>query len=131
MGTSSAWTPERRAKQAEAIRRWRPWDQSTGPKTETGKARVARNAYKGGQRVRQREHDRLSAEFKQAAHEATAILCAIYEGKLFYRGEPLFPEFGNSAPFLAAWARSKRAEAAWQQHERLCRKFWSRSRLAL
>jgi len=47
MGTSSAWTPERRAKQAEAIRRWKPWAKSTGPRTEEGKARSSRNADKG------------------------------------------------------------------------------------
>ncbi|MFC3673555.1 hypothetical protein [Novosphingobium pokkalii] len=44
----SGWTPERRAKQAEAIRRWQPWAQSTGPRTEEGKARSSRNANKGG-----------------------------------------------------------------------------------
>lgn len=47
MGTASSWTPERRAKQAEAIRRWKPWDKSTGPRTEEGKARSSRNADKG------------------------------------------------------------------------------------
>jgi len=43
----SGWTDERRAKQAEAIRRWKPWERSTGPKTEEGKAASSRNAYKG------------------------------------------------------------------------------------
>lgn len=47
MGTSSSWTPERRAKQAEAIRRWRPWSMSTGPRTTEGKACSSRNADKG------------------------------------------------------------------------------------
>ena len=47
MGTSSSWTPERRAKQAEAIRRWQPWSKSTGPRTNEGKARSSRNADKG------------------------------------------------------------------------------------
>ena len=47
MGTSSSWTPERRAKQAEAIRRWQPWNKSTGPRTKEGKARSSRNADKG------------------------------------------------------------------------------------
>lgn len=44
MGTSKSWTAERRAKQAEAIRRWRPWDQSTGPRTAEGKVISSRNA---------------------------------------------------------------------------------------
>uniref|UniRef100_E6PQ79 Uncharacterized protein n=1 Tax=mine drainage metagenome TaxID=410659 RepID=E6PQ79_9ZZZZ len=38
------WTPERRAKQAEAIRHWRPWEKSTGPRTDEGKARAAMNS---------------------------------------------------------------------------------------
>ena len=38
------WTPESRAKQAELIRRWRPWEQSTGPKTAEGKAVSSMNA---------------------------------------------------------------------------------------
>jgi hypothetical protein len=46
----SGWTPERRAAQAALIRRWQPWRSSTGPKTEAGKARCARNALKHGRR---------------------------------------------------------------------------------
>jgi hypothetical protein len=45
---ASGWTPERRTRQAELIRRWRPWVKSTGPKTEAGKTAVSRNADKGG-----------------------------------------------------------------------------------
>lgn len=33
-----------------AIRRWKPWTHSTGPKTENGKNRTRLNAYKGGER---------------------------------------------------------------------------------
>jgi hypothetical protein len=43
MGTRSAWTPERRARQADAIRRWQPWRASTGPKSALGKAIASRN----------------------------------------------------------------------------------------
>lgn len=46
----SAWTPARRKRQADLIRQWRPWEKSTGPQTIDGKARAARNAYKGGTR---------------------------------------------------------------------------------
>lgn len=42
------WTPERKARQAALIRNWKPWERSTGPKTSEGKARTARNAFKGG-----------------------------------------------------------------------------------
>ena len=47
---SNGWTPERRARQAELIRTWRPWEKSTGPRTKAGKARAARNPWKGGVR---------------------------------------------------------------------------------
>ena len=30
-----------------AIRRWKPWERSTGPKTPEGKAKAAQNANKG------------------------------------------------------------------------------------
>lgn len=48
-------TPEHRARQAELIRRWKPWEHSTGPKSNEGKATVARNADKGGMRQQLRE----------------------------------------------------------------------------
>ena len=44
----NGWTPERRARQAALIRAWKPWEQSTGPRTVEGKARTARNGFKGG-----------------------------------------------------------------------------------
>lgn len=43
-------TPQRRRLQAKLIRQWRPWEKATGPKTSEGKAKVSRNAYKGGTR---------------------------------------------------------------------------------
>jgi hypothetical protein len=43
------WTLEQRQGQAEAIRHWKPWKQSTGPKSSQGKTTVYRNAYSGGQ----------------------------------------------------------------------------------
>lgn len=45
------WTTEQRQRQREAIQRWKPWTQSTGPASPEGKAVAARNAYKGGQRT--------------------------------------------------------------------------------
>jgi hypothetical protein len=47
---ANGWTQARRARQSKAIQRWKPWERSTGPRTAAGKARVSRNAYKGGQR---------------------------------------------------------------------------------
>ena len=42
------WTPEERLKQAELIKKWKPWKQSTGAKTPEGKASSSQNAYKHG-----------------------------------------------------------------------------------
>lgn len=48
-------TAEHRRLRARLIRRWRPWEQSTGPRTPHGKARSSRNAWKGGGRAALRE----------------------------------------------------------------------------
>ena len=53
------WTPERRARQAALIHKWRPWEKSTGPRTAKGKAHTARNGDKGG--AWKVERDRLRA----------------------------------------------------------------------
>ena len=52
-------TPEHRRLQAEAIRRWKPWEKSTGPRTREGKAKASRNGYKGGTRELLRELGRV------------------------------------------------------------------------
>ena len=63
----TSWTPERRARQSELIRVWKPWEQSTGPKSVEGKARVARNPWKGGKYQMLREVVRfVRQELKQA-----------------------------------------------------------------
>lgn len=48
--STNGWTLERRRKQAEAIKSWKPWTRSTGPKTEEGKAAASQNALKHGAR---------------------------------------------------------------------------------
>ena len=45
---ANGWTRSRRAKQAKAIHRWKPWLCSTGPKTPAGKAVVRMNSTKHG-----------------------------------------------------------------------------------
>ena len=62
---ANGWTEERRARQAAEIRRWKPWEKSTGPKTPEGKARVARNAYTGGRREELRQLSRLLRELRE------------------------------------------------------------------
>ena len=63
---ATPWTPERRQRQAEAIRRWRPWERSTGPTSAAGKAKVARNADKGSVRQQLRA---LNIELRHALAE--------------------------------------------------------------
>ena len=41
------WTLEARKAQSEAIRRWQPWKNSTGPKTQGGKNICRLNALRG------------------------------------------------------------------------------------
>lgn len=55
----NGWTLERRAKQAELIRTWRPWERATGPRSTEGKAKVARNPWRGAHRQQFRELARL------------------------------------------------------------------------
>jgi hypothetical protein len=62
----NGWTSERRARQSAAIRQWRPWEHSTGPKSDDGKVGVSRNAFKGGIRAKLRELARLLREQREA-----------------------------------------------------------------
>lgn len=59
-------TPEHRAKRAELIRRWKPWEKSTGPKSPEGKARSAMRGFKGGTREMLRELARMLREQAEA-----------------------------------------------------------------
>lgn len=43
----NGWTPERRKRQSELIRQFRPWERSTGPRTPEGRARAAKNGSRG------------------------------------------------------------------------------------
>jgi hypothetical protein len=62
----NGWTAERRRRQSELIRNWRPWERSTGPKTPEGKSRAARNAYSGATRSMLRELARALRQQRQA-----------------------------------------------------------------
>ena len=63
------WTDEARARQAELIRAWRPWEQSTGPRTDEGKAKSAQNAY---------VHGAYSLDTKGSAARLRHLLPLIY-----------------------------------------------------
>lgn len=42
------WTEAERMRQAEIIRRAKPWKKSTGPRTQAGKEKSKMNAYQDG-----------------------------------------------------------------------------------
>ena len=52
---ANGWTHERRARQAALIRQWKPWQNSTGPRSLEGKATSSHNAWQGGVRPLIRE----------------------------------------------------------------------------
>ena len=69
---AKGWTPERRKRQSEAIRRWKPWEQSTGPKSSEGKAAVSGNAYTGAHRAQLRELTKMVNAEVRASRELVA-----------------------------------------------------------
>ena len=69
----NGWTPERKARQSELIRAWRPWEKSTGAKTPEGKAIVSQNSWRGGHRATMRELTRLVNEEIKTAKRLTDI----------------------------------------------------------
>lgn len=69
---ANGWTPERRARAAELIRTWRPWEKSTGPRTDAGKAASSTNALKHGARSAEviAAERRINAWLKQAKRQS-------------------------------------------------------------
>ena len=69
-------TPEHRRLRSELIRRWRPWEKSTGPRTPEGKASSSRNRWRGGKREQFRT---LMRELRSALDEQAGLLDEIAE----------------------------------------------------
>lgn len=67
----NGWTPERKARQAALIHNWRPWERSTGPKTEAGKAIASMNGWKHG--GRSSEVINLSRAFSRIARQLREV----------------------------------------------------------
>ena len=65
----NGWTTERRLRQAQLIKQWKPWEHSTGARTTEGKATVSRNAFKGGFRLLLQDAARYLREQKQFVNE--------------------------------------------------------------
>lgn len=68
------WTSEQKLKQSEAIKKWKPWESSTGAKTLAGKSIVSKNAIKYGE----------SAELRKLskAINLTIMKCINYQKKM-------------------------------------------------
>ena len=47
---AKGWASESKERQLQGIRRWRPWEWSTGPTAAEGKSKSSRNAYSGAER---------------------------------------------------------------------------------
>src|SRR5687768_13203080 len=62
-------TPEHRRVQAELIRKWKPWEKSTGPKSKEGKTRAAMRGFKGGWRKELRELRCILREQEEARRQ--------------------------------------------------------------
>jgi hypothetical protein len=58
------WTAAQKAKQAALIRTWKPWNSSTGPRTDKGKAISSLNGFHGYWRRLVQLHDWLEWEVK-------------------------------------------------------------------
>ena len=67
------WTLEQRQLQREAIHKWKPWEQSTGPKSPEGKAVVGQNSWKGGHRAKLRAVVRMVRQELSQARELLDI----------------------------------------------------------
>lgn len=93
MRKSSGWTPERRAKQAEAIHRWKPWEKSTGPRTAEGKARSSMNA---------RQSERMQ-ELRRIREMASGYLAHIREARRDFKRD------GGRVPVLRRETQTERA----------------------
>lgn len=71
---ANGWTLERRQRQSQQIRSWKPWQRSTGPRTAEGKARTAMNGFRGGRRKAERELRKLLRQALAEHLEALARL---------------------------------------------------------
>ena len=79
------WTPEARAAQAARIRTWKPWLNSTGPRTVAGKERCRMNAEKHGGYSADARREKLYADalllLAKAEARAEAVEAAARRGR--------------------------------------------------
>lgn len=101
---ATKWSPERRARQAEAIRTWQPWRKSTGPRTQDGKTRAAKNALKHGDRSRAHIESRRKDRrvLKRSAHNLAAAKLLLGTISRQSNGLPALTGLAAPKPRLAA-----------------------------
>ena len=58
-------TPEHRALRAKLIHCWKPWEMSTGPKSNEGKLKSSLRGFKGGERTLLRNLSKCLREQKK------------------------------------------------------------------
>lgn len=92
MGTKSAWTPERRARQAVIITQTRPWEKATGPRTPRGKAISSRNASTGAAETAALAKHRQKAFRASAFQRAERLLDQLRELEAYKSVTPLDDE---------------------------------------
>jgi hypothetical protein len=67
---ANGWTAERRLQQSIMIRNWKPWDRSTGPKTDDGRRRSSQNALAhGGYKSNLKEELKMLKNFLREAQK--------------------------------------------------------------
>ena len=108
--TTAGWSPERRARQAVLIRRWAPWRHSTGPKTEVGKARCARNALRHGGRSRAhiRELQRIRYVLRLAAEniKKVRLLIRLRDARPRIKYKPHYAHLSGQFPWREPGTRA-------------------------
>jgi hypothetical protein len=73
----NGWTSERRARQAELIRQWKPWAKSTGPRSPEGRQRLYRAMPgRGGHRQQLRELSKMVNAEVRASRELVSTCTA-------------------------------------------------------
>jgi len=78
------WTQAQREKQSKLIHAWKPWEKSTGPVTERGKALASKNAVNYSLREILRYSSRTNKELCQRIDELMRFsrwmeACGLYE----------------------------------------------------
>lgn len=112
----SGWSPERRARQATAIRNWSPWSKSTGPRTASGKARAAQNACKHGMRSC---HIRLLNQALKAQRQCVRLAALFLRLRKLNRANELLARLRSRIHLYGHIFDIKLYQAL--QYERLCK----------